>query len=46
MPVYLRIIGILILLVVGGGLALLLTVDIPPPAGPIEKVLPDERFDS
>ena len=46
MSIYLRIIGILLLLVIGGGVALLLTFDMPPPAGPIEKVLPDERFDS
>ena len=45
-PISLRIIAILLLLVIGGGLAFLLTWDIPPPPGPIEKVLPDERFDS
>lgn len=46
MPIYLRVIAILLLLLIGGGLAFLLTWDIPPPSGPIEKVLPDERFDS
>lgn len=46
MPIYLRIIGIVLLLVIGGGIAFLLTWDIPPPSGPIEKVLPDESFES
>ena len=46
MPIYLRIIGIVLLLVIGGGIAFLLTWDIPPPSGRIEKVLPDESFES
>jgi hypothetical protein len=42
---YTRIILLLLVLVIGGGMAFLLTWDIPPPSGPIEKVLPDARFE-
>ncbi len=44
MAVYLRVIAIVVVLAIGGGLAFLVTWDIPPPTGEIEKVLPDERF--
>lgn len=44
MSLSLRIIGILLLLVIGGGVVFLLTWDIPPPQGPIEKVVPNDRF--
>ena len=40
-----RIILVLLVLAIGGGLAFLLTWDIPPPTGPIEIALPDERFE-
>jgi len=36
---------VLVVILIGGGLAFLLTWDIPPPAGPIEIALPDERFE-
>ena len=44
MAVYLRVIIIVVLLAIGGALAFLVTWDIPPPTGAIEKVLPNERF--
>jgi len=44
MSLSIRIIGIFLLLVIGGGAAFLLTWDIPPPHGPIEKIVPDDRF--
>jgi hypothetical protein len=40
-----KIILVLLVVAIGGGLAFLLTWDIPPPAGTIEKVLPDARFE-
>ncbi|MDP7342691.1 MAG: hypothetical protein QF767_04870, partial [Alphaproteobacteria bacterium] len=45
MGFYARIILVLVVLAIGGGLAFLLTWDIPPPTGPIEKVVPDARFE-
>ncbi len=44
MSVYLRIVLIVLVLAIGGGIAFLLTWDIPPPTSPIEKTLPDDRF--
>jgi hypothetical protein len=41
----LKILAIIVLLVVGGGFAFLLTWDIPPPSAPVEKVLPNDRFE-
>lgn len=35
---------VLILLVIGGGMAVLATWDMPVPSKTVEKVLPDERF--
>lgn len=35
---------VLILLVLGGGLALLATWDLPVPSRQVEKVIPNERF--
>ena len=40
-----KILLVLVVLAIGGGLAFLLTWDIPPPTGPIEIDLPDERFE-
>jgi hypothetical protein len=45
MGFFTRIILVVLVLAIGGGLAFLLTWDIPPPSGPIEKVLPDDRFE-
>jgi len=42
----LKILVIVLLLIIGGGIGFLLTWDIPPPAGPVEKVLSSERFDT
>ena len=36
---------VILLLVIGGGIGFLLTWDIPPPAGQIEKILPNDRFE-
>jgi len=41
----LKILAIILLLVIGGGIGFLLTWDIPPPPGPVEKVLPSDRFE-
>ena len=35
---------ILLLLVIGGGMAFLASWDMPAPSKAVEKVLPDERF--
>jgi len=40
-----KILLMLVILVIGGGLAFLLTWNIPAPTGPIEIALPDERFE-
>ena len=45
MGFYTQIIVLLVVLAIGGGLAFLLTWDIPPPTGAIEKVVPDARFE-
>lgn len=44
MSIYFRIVLVLILLLVAGALIFLVTWDVPPPLGPINKVLPDARF--
>ena len=36
--------ALLIVLLVGGGIAFLATTDLSPPLKTLEKVLPDERF--
>ncbi len=36
--------ALLILLLVGGGIAFLATTDLSPPLKTLEKVIPDERF--
>jgi len=41
---YLRIAAVVLVLALGGAAAFLLTWDIPPPGGPIERELPSERF--
>lgn len=35
---------VLLLLVLGGGMAVLATWDMPAPSQTVEKVIPDERF--
>ena len=45
MGFYTRFILLLVVLAIGGGFAFLLTWDIPPPTGPIEKFVPDARFE-
>tara|TARA_B100000686_G_C16770680_1_gene964941 strand:- start:234 stop:374 length:141 start_codon:yes stop_codon:yes gene_type:complete len=40
-----KILLMLVVLAIGGGLAFLLTWNIPPPTDPIEIALPDERFE-
>ena len=40
-----KILVVVLLLIIGGGIGFLLTWDIPPPSGPVEKVLSSERFD-
>ena len=35
---------VLLLLVVGGGMAVLATWDMPAPSRTVEKVIPDDRF--
>jgi len=45
MGFFTRIILVVVALAIGGGLVFLLTWDIPPPSGLIEKVLPDARFE-
>jgi hypothetical protein len=45
MSVYIRVVLVVLVLVIGGGIAFLLTWDIPPPTSPIEKTLPDDRFE-
>jgi len=41
----LKVLVVILLLVIGGGIGFLLTWDIPPPSGQIEKVLSNERFE-
>lgn len=41
---FLSVLIVLFLLVVGGGMAVLATWDMPVPSKTVEKVLPDERF--
>lgn len=41
---FLFVLLVLVLLVVGGGMAVLATWDLPVPTGTVEKVIPDERF--
>jgi hypothetical protein len=36
--------ALLILILVGGGIAFLATTDLSPPLKTLEKVIPDERF--
>ena len=38
------VLALLIVLLVGGGIAFLATTDLSPPLKTLEKVLPDERF--
>lgn len=40
-----KVLVIILLLIIGGGIGFLLTWDIPPPPGPVEKVLSNERFE-
>jgi len=40
----LSVVLVLLLLVVGGGIAILGTWDLPTPSKAVEKVIPDERF--
>ncbi|MDE0050833.1 MAG: hypothetical protein OXO52_13680 [Rhodospirillales bacterium] len=40
-----KVLVVILLLVIGGGIGFLLTWDIPPPSGQIEKVLSNERFE-
>ncbi len=39
-----RIVLIVILVAIAGGIALLVAWDIPAPSAPVEKVIPNERF--
>ena len=41
----LKILVVILLLVIGGGIGFLLIWEIPPPSGQIEKVLSNERFE-
>ncbi|WP_168220325.1 hypothetical protein [Azospirillum thermophilum] len=41
---FLSVLVILLLLVIGGGMAFLASWDMPAPSKTVEKVLPDERF--
>lgn len=41
---FLSVLVILLLLVIGGGMAFLASWDMPAPSKTMEKVLPDERF--
>lgn len=41
---FLSVLIVLFLLVIGGGMAVLATWDMPVPSKTVEKVLPDERF--
>lgn len=38
------VLAVLLLLVIGGGMAFLASWDMPAPSKPVEKVIPDERF--
>lgn len=40
-----KVLVVILLLIIGGGIGFLLTWDIPPPSGQIEKVLSNERFE-
>lgn len=44
MPIFLRVLAIVLVLVIGGGLAFLVTWDIPPPEGPIVKPIDDAKL--
>ncbi|MFA6019643.1 MAG: hypothetical protein WC722_05215 [Rhodospirillales bacterium] len=39
-----RILFVLVLATIGGGVAFLATWDMPPPTAKVEKVIPNERF--
>ncbi|MBF0168582.1 MAG: hypothetical protein HQL45_13230 [Alphaproteobacteria bacterium] len=39
-----RILVILLLLAIGGGVVFLASWDLPPPTAKVEKVIPNERF--
>lgn len=39
-----RILALLLLAAIGGGVAFLATWDMPPPTAKVEKVIPNERF--
>ncbi|MBP2230251.1 hypothetical protein [Azospirillum agricola] len=41
---FVSVLVILLLLVIGGGMAFLASWDMPVPSKTVEKVLPDERF--
>ena len=45
MGLYTRIILIVLIILIGGGLVFLVTWDIPPPSGQIEKIVPDSRLE-
>lgn len=40
-----RLLVILVLLVLVGGVVVLATWDMPPPSAPVEKVIPNDRFE-
>lgn len=40
-----RLLVILVLLVLVGGIAVLATWDMPPPSATVEKVIPNDRFE-
>ena len=40
-----KVLVVILLLIIGGGIGFLLTWDIPPPSGQIERVLSNERFE-
>ncbi len=39
-----RLLVLLVLVVIGGGVLVLATWDMPPPSAPVEKVIPNDRF--
>lgn len=41
---FISVLFVLLLLVVGGGMAFLASWDMPTPSKTVEKVIPDERF--
>jgi hypothetical protein len=45
MVFFTRLLIFLVLLVIVGGLAVLATWDMPSPSAPVEKVIPNDRFE-